>query len=367
VVGKGTMHGDQSPHQAGDRAGSRPERPRSIDLVLGIAAERVRCVRVSRPDRALQGVAVIVAAEAATDPTRHAPSPLRTIVVATDFSPNAAMARAWGEQIARADRALLVLVHAFNGPSSAPELVRWPSEYDDHIRSHVQSQLARQAEIARSNGAEVEAELGFGAAPDVVAASAERRGADLIVTGTRSRTAWKRRLLGSTAARLIRAAHCPVLTVHTKPAPRRIRTALVGTDFSEAAALAAETAARLFDTPAADRRLVLLHAYQVPYEARYVPAPVLMDAISAAETTVNRMIEERAQNLRAAGIKVDTVTCEGAPSEAIVRYADSLGADVIALGTHGRSALDRFVLGSNAERVITSASCPVLTIGSGVA
>jgi nucleotide-binding universal stress UspA family protein len=144
--------------------------------------------------------------------------------------------------------------------------------------------------------------------------------------------------------------------------PRPLRTVLVATDFSEDAALAADAATRIVGGPRADRRMVLLHAYHVPYEATYCPAPVLSDAIAAADARVTRMIHELAAKLRDTGFAVDTVTCEGDPPEAILDHARSLGADLVAMGTHGRSGTDRLLLGSTAERVVASAPCPVVTV-----
>lgn len=292
---------------------------------------------------------------------------LRTIVVATDFSENAGVALAWAEQLARQHHATLVLVHAFTAePHAAPEFVAWPQKHSDAIRSSIEQQLLRQTNTARASGVTADSELGLGAASDVVLAAAERRGADLIVAGTRGRTAWKRLLLGSTAARLIRKSRCPVLTVRPKDAgaPRPVRTVLVPTDFSEDAALAAGAATRILGDQRADPRvrIVLLHAYHVPIEATYLPAPVLSDALSAADAKAKRLVEDQAAKLRVSGIRVDTLPCEGDPSGAILEHAKSVGADLIAMGAHGRSGIDRLLLGSTAERVVASAPCPVLTV-----
>lgn len=291
----------------------------------------------------------------------------RTIIVATDFSETATTVLAWAEKLARQKDAALVLVHAASfEPPTAPEFVRWPQKYGDEMRARVKSQLDREAEKARRSGITVDCELGFGPAVDVVIAAAERHGADLIVAGTRGRTGWKQLLLGSTAARLIRKAACPVLTVHPTDAgsPRPVRTVLVPTDFSEDAGLAADAATRIVGAPDTDGRLVLLHAYHLPYEyeALYLPAPILKDAIPEAEATVKRMIEEFAARLRKTGIRIDTIVCKGYPPVAILDHARSVGADLIAMGTEGLSGVNRLLLGSTAERVVASAPCPVLTV-----
>ena len=111
-----------------------------------------------------------------------------------------------------------------------------------------------------------------------------------------------------------------------------------------------------------DRRVVLLHAYDVPYQATCLPAPVLMDAISAVDATVKRAIEKLASKLRDTGINVDALPCTGYPPQMVLRQAASSGVDLIAMATHGRSGMDRLILGSTAEEVLGSATCPVLTV-----
>jgi nucleotide-binding universal stress UspA family protein len=289
---------------------------------------------------------------------------LHTIVVATDFSPNAGVALAWATELARQHQATLLLVHAVcPEPPAAPELVPWPPQYRDEMRAAAARRLEREAELARRSGVTVDCELACGLAEDCVLATAQRREADLIVAGTRGHTGWRRLLLGSTAARLLRDATCPVLTVHPSDAgtPRPVRTVLVPTDFSDDAALAAHAATRVLGS-APDGRMVLLHAYHVPYDAMHLPPSVLADALAAVDAAAKRTIETLAATLRATGIRVDTVTCEGYPPDAIVREAGAVGADLIAMGTHGLSGMNRLLLGSTAERVVPSAPCPVLTV-----
>lgn len=59
---------------------------------------------------------------------------------------------------------------------------------------------------------------------------------------------------------------------------------------------------------------------------------------------------------------VETKIVDGSPAKEIVSYADEQDCDVIVMGTHGRSGVDRLLLGSVAERVVRSAPIPVLTI-----
>lgn len=71
------------------------------------------------------------------------------------------------------------------------------------------------------------------------------------------------------------------------------------------------------------------------------------------------MIERMAESN---GVPVETTVTEGDPAETTLDYADQLGADMIVAGTHGRSGMQRRLLGSVAERLVRHATCPVLTV-----
>jgi len=62
------------------------------------------------------------------------------------------------------------------------------------------------------------------------------------------------------------------------------------------------------------------------------------------------------------GLKVSSILVEGQPHDQIVRHAESLGADMIVMGSRGRRGTERILIGSVAERVIEYAPCPVLVL-----
>ncbi|MEF8814343.1 MAG: universal stress protein [Halovenus sp.] len=69
---------------------------------------------------------------------------------------------------------------------------------------------------------------------------------------------------------------------------------------------------------------------------------------------------------RAGDVPVGTEILEGSPAREIVNYAVEEGCDVILMGTHGRSGVDRLLLGSVAERVVRRSSVPVMTLRVGL-
>mgnify|MGYP000150208067 CR=1 FL=1 len=68
-----------------------------------------------------------------------------------------------------------------------------------------------------------------------------------------------------------------------------------------------------------------------------------------------------------AGVALETAVVEGSPAREIVRYAEGEDCDVVVMGTHGRGGIDRLLLGSVTERVVRSATVPVVTIRAGEA
>jgi len=76
--------------------------------------------------------------------------------------------------------------------------------------------------------------------------------------------------------------------------------------------------------------------------------------------------EEAIEDIRAraddAGVEIETALENGDPHRAIIEYADGIEADLIVMGTHGRSGLDRYLLGSVTERVVRASDVPVLTV-----
>ena len=82
----------------------------------------------------------------------------------------------------------------------------------------------------------------------------------------------------------------------------------------------------------------------------------------ATETEARQYLEGVARLLRQEGLQVEAVTMRGAPSEAIVRYAQDNGIDLIAMATHRRSGIGRLVFGSVADFVLRELGIPVLVV-----
>jgi nucleotide-binding universal stress UspA family protein len=196
-------------------------------------------------------------------------------------------------------------------------------------------------------------------------------GADLIVMGTHGRGGVTHLLLGSVAERVIRTAPCSVLTVRDVP-PRNIRRILVPTDFSATADEALGYARLLASRFGAS--LQLLHVLDDPFvsgglatEAYLTEAAVTRSAL--LQEAVNRLAHRVGPLRRASepekgpGItRVDAEVLFGKGAHTIAEYAANHGADLIVIGTHGRTGIAHLILGSIAERLVRTAPCPVLTV-----
>jgi len=291
--------------------------------------------------------------------------PVKTVLVATDFSECSSDALAWARHLAGRHGARLVVHHALAPPQGAPafpELVPYPPELHEHYRSAAQDRLDEAAAAATREGLEASMDLQVGPAVPTILMAAEKNEADVIVTGTRGLSGLRHVLLGSTAERLVQRSPLPVLAVHPgMQAPERIARLLVPSDFSDDDQRPLEAAVHLLCDD--DTEIVLFHAFHVPVEYTHLAGGfVVPDLARSALGEAREALERVAGPMRAAGRNVTVAAREGYAAQAIEIEARERGVDLIAMGTHGRSFLPHVVLGSTAERVVQHAPCPVLTL-----
>jgi nucleotide-binding universal stress UspA family protein len=290
------------------------------------------------------------------------------ILAATDFSETAEAALDWATELARLQGARLELLHAVTLPPALSGFVAPGPLFDEEVRAAALARLGETAVRLRQThpaGPEVSTHLAVGTPSQVILHRAGELSAAAIVMGTRGLTGLRHLLLGSTTERVMHRAPCPVLSVHPgdRGRHRPIRSILVPTDFSRDAELAIEAAHRLLAPLEQDARLVLLHAFNLPIEyTAYGPIPTSMDYLKDRGLESERHLEEAREQLQREGLTVETVSREGDPAEVIAAEAEARGVDLIAMGTHGGSALRHLLMGSTAERVLQHANCPVMTV-----
>jgi nucleotide-binding universal stress UspA family protein len=134
----------------------------------------------------------------------------------------------------------------------------------------------------------------------------------------------------------------------------QIQHILVPMDFSPDAEQALEQAVALAQQFQA--RITLLHAIHLP-----VTTEVALTAyLSEMEASAQRGMETYQKRVADAGLPVETLVLVGVPYRRIIDTAADESADLIVMGTHGRTGVQHWMLGSVAERVVRLAPCPVL-------
>ncbi len=143
----------------------------------------------------------------------------------------------------------------------------------------------------------------------------------------------------------------------------RIRRILHPSDFSRASGAAFVKAVEMAKTNRAELLLVHVLAPIVPMAGDGYVSPKLYEEIeSSARAQAQKQLNLLMAKARKAGVRARGLLMEGVPHEQITRAARSKRADLVVIGTHGRTGLAKFFLGSVAGRVVSIASCPVLTV-----
>jgi 3-phenylpropionate/trans-cinnamate dioxygenase ferredoxin reductase subunit len=254
----------------------------------------------------------------------------RTIVVGTDGSPTANVARDAAIRLAKRWRAEVVLACAYEQPRMSAEVARTVAE--------------QAAEAARRAGVDASVQLGRAEPADLILEVAEARGADLLVVGNKGMGQPSRFRLGSVPERVAHFAPCDLLIVDTsrfaesgRQAPAQYGRIVAATDGSPTAAEAARKAFEIALMLGADVTLV------------YVGDPIV-GAIKLEDTA--RSAPQ--------GVLVESKIVQGDPAEQICSVAESEGADLVVVGNKGLSGARRFLLGSVPNKVAHYAPTDVL-------
>ena len=143
----------------------------------------------------------------------------------------------------------------------------------------------------------------------------------------------------------------------------RARRILHPSDFSKASGPAFLRALELAKANKAELFLLHVRVPQTPFVGDGYVSPQTYQSLEAsARRWVQKQLGSLLAKAKKAKVRVRAFQMEGVPYDQIARAAKSKRADLIVMGTHGRTGLSRFFMGSVAERVIPLAHCPVLMI-----
>jgi Universal stress protein UspA and related nucleotide-binding proteins len=169
-------------------------------------------------------------------------------------------------------------------------------------------------------------------------------------------------LFGSVTEEVVRKAPCPAFTVRTgaEVAPSRaVRRVLVPIDFSDASEVAIQHAREIALTYGAE--IDLLHVVEEPF---YPPAYELEPTGFPTQEVIDR-VEKQLGDVAREDIGYEHVMVQataGSPPHEILDYIDENEVDLTVIATHGRTGLDRILLGSVAERVLRQSPKPVFVV-----
>lgn len=223
-------------------------------------------------------------------------------------------------------------------------------DYGGELRTYLEA----RSSALQGEGVEATPEIRKGRASQEILAAAKEHAADLIALTTTGRRGLQRLVEGSTAEAVLRRAEVPVLTCREETAAaegERLLLALDGSLSAEAALPEAVAWARRLDKPLDVMQVVL---------------PVLALAgigeVGARLPSENPRpyLERICGTLKAQGVQARPVVRTGRATAEILSHVRENGVGLLFMGTHGRTGVPRFVLGSIAEETMRTSPCPVI-------
>ena len=243
------------------------------------------------------------------------------------------------------------------GAAFSPEL---DAAVSDYAEERVTAAVGRlRAAGHRADGVVVRGR----AASALLDAAAEAR-ADLVIVGSRGQGTIGSLLLGSVSAEVVDHAPCPVLVARQ----RSLTSVVFATDGSPAATVAEGV---LTDWPifaSVPIHVVSVVDVALPWSSGVAPTAYTQvleshaEDVRIARQTHERQAEDAAERLRAAGREARSSVPEGDAAAAIVAVAGEGGADLIVIGSRGRTGLTRLLLGSVARNVVSGSAASVLIV-----
>lgn len=246
-----------------------------------------------------------------------------------------------------------LMPEAYVAPLSTTYL---PSDLEKEAKHSLQKFRSRAAKAR----VDVTTEVRLGDVTSGILRAAEIQKADLVVLGTHGRRGFERLVLGSVTERMIRQCPVPLIVLgpgkKARTTPPNIRRILLTTDFSDGTADAVAYALSIAQECQA--RVTLLHVLHDL--AADVAGKYREPLLRGIESQLQKLIPESALDW----CDVETRIEEGLPFRVIAQLVQSGTFDLLVMNIHGKSMLDRALIGSTAERTLRVAAglCPVLLI-----
>lgn len=287
------------------------------------------------------------------------------VILASDGSEQAQVARDLVAAL-KLPRGATVRILAALGPMPSFAGLSGPmrSELLRGTTAAVEHELAAFAGPLERRGLHVERVVREGRAASAILAEAAAMKADLVVVGSHGRGAMGSLVLGSVSAEVAERAPCPVLVARGRTTDR----VMVADDGSTNARASRDLVSRWDLFRDASIRVVsvaqvdpYLHSGIAP-SARHAVRASHRAAIAAASEEHERLAARSMRRLRLATRRADMEVRIGAPASELVSAAGDWHADLLVLGSRGRTRLARLLMGSVARDVLLHAACSVLIV-----
>ncbi len=282
---------------------------------------------------------------------------MKKILVPTDFSKEAAIATDLGFDIAKKSGASLILCHVVEEGSATSSSFNVEGQVASRSQSGIdrifmikliekaRKQLQKAVSDPKYSSVQVEGMMRVGNPFHGMRTIITEQKADLVIMGTAGRTGLEGMVIGSNTEKIIRSAHCPVLTVQKKPATSEFKNIVFATSMSSGEEVFAKIVKRTQTIYNSTIHLVRINT----------PGDFQRDYI------VKDYMEKYAKKLMLKNYTLNIFN-DLSVEEGVIRYADMIEADLIAMATHGRSGFAHVIAGSVAEDVASHATRPVLTL-----
>lgn len=252
-------------------------------------------------------------------------------------------------------------VGLFGGPAPAVAMIQ-TDRIEAAIKAEARRTVHEAAERLARPGLSVESVVLPGRPATAIVDRARAMQADLVVLGARGHGSIASMVLGSVSAEVVDHSPAPVLVARG----RRIERVVLGWDGSSCATLGADLLRAWPIFANSKVRVVSVADVEIPWWTGFPeggsPAmmPIHVAAGNASRRHHDQLALEMATELHRAGLTAETDRRDGDAATEILAAAQAFEADLIVVGTHGRTGLTRIVLGSVARNVLHHATCSIL-------
>jgi nucleotide-binding universal stress UspA family protein len=278
---------------------------------------------------------------------------MKKILVPTDFSKPAQIATEVALDIAKKAKSELILLHVIDEAVSGSFNIEGEVNHGQNFENSLftlkliersKKLMAKTVDEIKGKGVKVKPVLRIGTPYHGMHAIITENKVDLVVMGTSGKNKLDEMIIGSNTEKVVRLSHCPVLTVHKKPASSNFKDIVYASGMGK-------------DEEVFSR---IVKSAQVLYNATVHLVRINTPGNFQRDAVVRKYMEDFAKKLKLTNYTINVFN-DVSEEEGIIYFADSINADMIAMATHGRTGFAHVLAGSISEDVVSHSKRPVLT------